>query len=127
MIQYWLPDCIIKNSALPDHVTQAGQSKLTLLCSLCGEHGHRHHVRDTRPDELQQVHCEPLGVLQCKGGVGVVYPEIDGAHHQLLAVLAVSELGTKCWITLAPPHCTVSLFLQKLGQLRSAKMKINSI
>ena len=124
-IQYRFADCIIKNSALPDHVTQAGQSELTLLCPVRGKHGHRHHVRDTRPDELQQVHREPLGVLQGKGRVGVVYPEIHGAHHQFLAVLAVSELGTKCWITLAPPHCTVSLLLQKLGQLRSAKTKIN--
>ena len=58
-----------------------------------------------------------LGVLERKGRVRVVDAEVDSAHHQLLAVLAVAELGSEGGVALPPPHGAVSLLLEELGQL----------
>ena len=85
---------------LPDDMSQTGEGQLSLLCPLRGEHWHRDQVAHAAADELQQVHGEPFGVLQLEGGIGVVDPEVDRPHHQLLAVLTVFELSSEGWITL---------------------------
>ena len=100
-----------------DDVRQAGEGQLALLAQLGGEHGDGDQVPVPAADELQQVNREPLGVVQGEGGVGVVDAEVDRAHHQLLAVLAVAELGPEGGVALAPPHGAVPLLLQELGQL----------
>ena len=69
---------------VPDDVSQTGEGQLTLLGAVCGEHGDRDQVGLFTLDKVQQVHCESLGVLQGKGGVGVVDPQVDRAHHELL-------------------------------------------
>ena len=58
-----------------------------------------------------------LGVLERKGRVRVVDAEVDSAHHQLLAVLAIAELGPEGGVALPSPHGAVPLLLEELGQL----------
>ena len=58
-------------------------------------------------NEVEQVNCESLGILQRESRVAVVDPEVHGADDQLLGVGGELELGSEGWIGLSSPHSTV--------------------
>ena len=55
-------------------------------------------------NEVEQVNCESLGILQRESRVAVVDPEVHGANDQLLGVGGELELGSEGWIGLSSPH-----------------------
>ena len=55
-------------------------------------------------NEVKQVNCESLGILQRESRVAVVDPEVHGANDQLLGVGGELELGSEGWIGLSSPH-----------------------